>query len=174
MANTFTLSRADYGAFRKVAGALLRKRRGLGVKLFLNQIAAWFFIGLAGASFMQLFQRTPELRFSLGFVAILLSLGVLALGLAPLVSARIVRKHLLLDGGTLLAPQTAVVNEEGIALVGFNGGSSSHFKWRAFIGRAEDERNHYLFIEPSYGIIVPKAALSQEEVARVRSSINEL
>lgn len=174
MASTFTLSRADYGAFQKVAGRLLRKRRGIGAKLFFSQMTAWFFVGLAGAAFMQLFQRTPELRFSLGLVALLLSLGVLALVLAPWVSSRIVQNHLLLDGGTLLSSQTAVVSDEGINLAGINGGSSSHFKWRAFIGRAEDERNCYLFIEPSYGLILPKGALSVEEVAHVRSGVSEL
>ena len=174
MENTFTLSRADYQAFHKVAGSRLRKRRGIGTKLFLTQMAAWFFIGLAGAAVFELYQRTPELRFSLGLVAVLLSLGVLALVLAPFVATRIVQKHLLLDGGTLLSPQAAVVGEEGIALEGSQGGSSLHFKWRTFIGRAEDERNHYLFIEPSYGLIVPKAAWSPEEVSRVRSAINEL
>ena len=174
MKSTFTLSRADYSAFQKMAANRLRKRRGLSAKLFLTQTAAWFFVGLAGAAFFQLYQRTPELRFSLGLVAVLLLLGILALVLAPLVANRIVQKHLLLDGGALLSPQVVLVGEEGFTLESSQGGSSSHFKWQTFIGRAEDERNHYLFIEPSYGLIVPKAAWSSEEVSRVRSAINEL
>jgi hypothetical protein len=174
MAHNFTLARADYHGFQKAASSRLRKARGLGTKLFLVQVTSWFFVGLAGASLVQLYQRTPELRFSLGFLGVLLALGVIALVLAPTLSNRLVQRYLISDAGTFLSPQALDVCGEGIALNISDGLSSSSFKWQAFIGRLEDERNHYLFLEPTYGLILPKVALLPNEVELMRERVNEL
>src|SRR6478672_6494613 len=96
---TFTLSRTDYAGFQKTVGEVMRRQGRLGTCLLLLQVSVWFFVGLAGASLMQLYQRTPELQFRLGWLAILLGLALVALALQPGLCARLVRPHLLSDRG---------------------------------------------------------------------------
>jgi hypothetical protein len=172
--STYTLSRADFLAFRKQAQLQLRKRRPWGPWLFLVQITVWLFIGAAVSSFLRVYERAGALQSGLLLVASLIVSAVVVFFLAQAIIARIVEKHLLLDAGGFLSPQTLTCEGGGIRVTTQSIGSSAWLPWAAFMGRAEDSRNLYLFTEPSYGIIIPKAALSHESNELLRARIREL
>ena len=174
MTCTYTLSRADFLAFRKQAALQLRKRRPGGPWLLLVQVAVWLFVGAAVSSFLRVYERAEALRSPLLLVAGLTVAAVVVFFLAQALVARIVEKHLLLDSGGFLAPQTLACEDEGIRVTTESTGSSAWLPWGAFMGRSEDPQNLYLFTEPSYGTIVPKAALSAQCNELLRSRVREL
>jgi hypothetical protein len=173
MEHTFTLSRNDYASYQKQVGMVLRKTmpRSWG---FLMQMTVWVFVGLAVATYLQVYQRAMEHRDLLALVGALVALAIVGFVLAQVVSGRMVQKHLIRDTGILLSPQSVTLDDEGIAVVTHEGLGSSRFAWAAFIGRTEDERNVYLFLEPSYGIILPKVAITDAGVELVGRVLREL
>ena len=100
--------------------------------------------------------------------------AVLVFFLWRAVVSKAVEKHLLLDSGGFLSAQTLTYEDNGIRLTTQKTGSFAWLPWGAFMGRAEDAQNLYLFTEPSYGVILPKAALSEECSTLLRSRVREL
>ncbi len=141
---------------------------------FLLQMSVWIFIGLAVSTYLRLYEAAFEYRRSIAIVGGLIVLAAVAFVLGQVAAARIVQKHLLRDGGSLLSPQTITLDEDGVGLVTRQGLGSARYGWAAFIGRAEDERNVYLFLEPSYGVIVPKAAIAGSGEELIRRRVSEL
>jgi hypothetical protein len=173
LTQTFTLSRSDVASFQKQVGKVLRRAvpRSEG---FLLSVAAGVCIGLALFTYLRLYDTAYEYRRSLATVGGLIFLAAVAFLLARAVFARRVRKSFIRDNGWLLSPQTITIDEEGIALITLQGLGSSRFAWAAFIGRTEDERNVYLFLELSYGIIVPKNAIAGPDQELTRQRVHEL
>ncbi|TFZ07653.1 YcxB family protein [Ramlibacter humi] len=168
MTHTFTLSRSDFTSFQRQVVKVLRKTVPRSWA-FLLQMAVWLFIGLAVSTYLRLYDAASEYRRPLAIVGGLTVLAVVVFVLARVAPGRIVQKHLLRDNGSLLSPQTITLDEEGLVVITLEGQGSSRFAWAAFIGRTEDERNVYLFLEPSYGFIIPKTAIAgagQELVGR--------
>ena len=173
MTSTFTLSRSDFVQFQKQAARVLRKSvpRGWG---FLMQMGVWIFIGLAVSVYLRLYEAAFDHRRSIAIVGALLVMAGWAFALGRTVAARVLQKHLYRDGGPLLSPQAIELDEEGVSLVALQGLSSARYGWAAFWGRAEDERNLYLFLEPGYGVIVPKVALGGSGEELVRKNVREV
>ena len=113
-------------------------------------------------------------RRSIAIVGALLVMAGWAFALGRTVAARVLQKHLYRDGGPLLSQQTITLDDEGVSLVALQGLSSARYGWAAFWGRAEDERNLYLFLEPGYGVIVPKVALGGSGEELVRKNVREV
>jgi hypothetical protein len=172
--HTFTLSRADFAAFRKQAGLQLRKRRPGAPWLFLLYVTCWLIAGAAVSSFVRVYERGGSLRSSLLVAAGLVVSATVLVFLFQVVKSNVLEKYLLLDSGGFLSPQTLEYQDDGIRLTTKKTGSSAWLPWGAFMGRAEDARNLYLFTEPSYGVIVPKAELPDACSAMLRSRIREL
>ena len=138
------------------------------------QMAVWLFVGLAISTYLRVYERALEHRGPLVVAGGLIALAAVGFILAQVASGRMVQKYLLRDNGSLLSPQTITLDDEGLAVVTLQGLGSSRFAWAAFIGRAEDERNVYLFLEPSYGFIVPRAAISGAGEELIRQKVGEL
>lgn len=173
MAQPFTLSRSDFRSFQKEVGKLVRKRLPRGWD-FLLQVVVWLFIGLAVSAYLRLYESAFEYRRSLALVGGLLIAAVAAFVLGQALSGRLVQRHLLLENGSLLSPQTIEVDDDGLALSTSNGLGSSKFAWPAFIGRTEDARNFYLFLDASYALIVPKSVVAGSAEELLRRRVGEL
>ena len=171
--HTFTLDRNDYASFQKQVRKVLRKTvpRSWG---FLMQMSVWLFIGLAVSTYLRVYERAMEHRGPLAVVGALVVLAAVVFVLAQVVSGRLLQKYLIRDTGILLSPQTVTLDEAGLAVVTLQGQATSRFDWSAFIGRMEDGRNFYLFLEPSYGIIIPKTAIAGAGAELVGRMLHEL
>lgn len=145
--------------------------RGWG---FLLQMSVWLFVGLATSSYLRLYERAFEHRGALAMVGVLIVVATAGFVLAQLVAGRMAQKYFLRDNGSLLSAQTITLGEEGCTLVTLEGLGSSRFAWAAFMGRTEDERNVYLFLEPSCGIIIPKIAFTRAGEEVLRRNLREL
>ncbi len=173
MVHTFTLTRSDFSSFQKEVGKLVRKRlpRGLG---FFLQVFVWLFIGLAVSTYFRLYENAFEYRRSVALVGGLVVAAAAAFVFGQALSARAVQRHLLLDNGSLLSPQTIAFEEDGLDLTTSNGLGSSKFAWAAFTGRTEDARNLYLFLDASYALIIPKNVVAGACEELIRRHIVEL
>jgi hypothetical protein len=173
MAHTFTLTRSDFSSFQKEVARLIRKRLPRGWAFFL-QVFVWLFIGAAVSAYLRLYEHAFDHRRSLALVSGLLVAAAVAFVLGQALSARAVQRHWLLENGVLLSPQTVTLEEDALALASANGLGSSRFAWAAFIGRTEDARNLYLFLDASYALIIPKLAVAGAGEELIRRHIGEL
>ena len=173
VAHTFTLTRSDFSSFQKEVGKLIRKRlpRGWG---FLLQVFVWLFIGLAVSTYFRLYENAFEYRRSVALTGGLIVAAAAAFAFGQALSARAVQRHLLLENGSLLSPQTLTLEEDGLALSTSNGLGASRFGWAAFIGRTEDARNLYLFLDASYALIIPKSVVAGAGEDLIRRHVGEL
>ena len=173
MTHTFTVSRNDFVLFQKQVVRVVRKTvpRGLG---FLLNMVVWLCIGLGVSTYLRLYETALEYRASVTLVGGLIALAAVAFILAQFVSGRSVQRHFLRDNGPLLSAQTISLDEHGVTVVTLHGLGSSRYAWAAFIGRTEDEQNVYLFLEPGYGIIVPKFVIFGPSEELVRRKVIEL
>jgi hypothetical protein len=173
VAHTFTLSRSDFSSFQKEVGKLVRKRLPRG-RSFLLQVFVWLFVGLAVSTYFRLYENAFEYRRAVALTGGFIVAAAAAFVFGQAVSARVVQRHLLLENGSLLAPQTLTLDENGLALSTLNGLSSSHYAWAAFIGRTEDARNLYLFLDASYALIIPKNVVAGAGEEVIRRQVGEL
>lgn len=160
-ASSFTLTRDDFARLQKLVVQRLRTTPGLASKMFLVQVVVWLFGGMAGATYMRLYTESPELSDGLGTVAALLVVAAAVSVLLPLYSRWLLRRSMLSDHGFFLSPQSAELSDEGLHVVQRCGRST--LLWSAFLAHAEDEKNHYLFIEPVQAFVLPKAAVPDAE-----------
>lgn len=173
MTHTFTLTPEDFTSFQKQVGRLIRKRLPRGWA-FLLQVVVWLFIGLAVSTYVRVYENAFEHRRALAIAGGLIVVAAVAFVLSQALSARLVQKHLHLTSGPLLSPQSLTLDEDCLLLNTIGGLASSKFAWGCFIGRAEDERNLYLFLDPGYAIILPKSSVAGPDEVLVRERVNEL
>ena len=173
MTNPFTLSRIDFVLFQKQAAKLVSKAVPRARSLMVKA-AVWFFIGLAVSVYARLYASATAYRSLVALVGVLVVFAVVAFFVAQTALARLSWRHYLRDGGPLLSPQTISLDVEGLTSVTLQGLGSSRYAWAAFIGRTEDDRNIYLLFEPTYGIIVPKAALAESDKELIRAKLRQL
>ena len=169
----FTLTPEDFSSFQRQVGKLVRKRlpRGWG---FLLQVVVWLFIGLAVSTYLRVYENAFEHRRALALAGGLVVAAAVMFVFAQVLSGRLVQRHLHLKTGPLLSPQSLTVGDEGLLLVTMDGRVSSKYAWNSFIGRAEDDRNFYLFLDPGYAIILPKSSMADASEHVVRERVNEL
>jgi len=174
MPHTFTLARSDFLSFQKEVGKLIEKNQPSRGWRLLWQVSAFVFFGLAVSTFSLLYDRAYEYRPLLAVVGGSMTLALVMLVVAIAVSTRLVQRHFLRDGGMLLTSQTILLEQEGLTSITLNGAGLSRFAWAAFIGRTEDEKNFYLFLEPSYGFIIPKSAVADSGLELIQQRLKEL
>lgn len=174
MQHTFTLARSDFLSFQKEVGKLIEKNQPSRGWRLLWQVSAFVFLGLAVSTFFLLYDRAYEYRPLLAVVGGSMTLALVMLVIAIAVSTRLVQRNFLRDGGMLLTSQTIELEEEKLTSITLSGAGLSRFAWAAFIGRTEDEKNFYLFLEPSYGFIIPKSAVDDAGLELIQRRLNEL
>ncbi len=69
-------------------------------------------------------------------------------------------QHAVAPGGWFLSEQDVAVTEQGIRHISRLG--PQEVPWSAYLWRAEDDRNFYLFIDEGIGFVFPKTAISQQ------------
>lgn len=174
MSQEFTLARSDFIAFQKEVTRLLRKNMPSRGGLFLSQIVVWIFVGLAVSLAVRLYMEAPEYQSLLVTIGCSVVVAV-SLGLAiKLVATPIAQKYFLRDDGVMLSSRTITLDEESLKVAAQSGAWSSSFLWSAFLGRTEDKLNLYLFLDPGYGFIVPKAAVDGSELELIQKKLNAL
>ena len=67
--------------------------------------------------------------------------------------------HILAANGAFLAPQAIEATENGLIVKSTI--ARSEVAWSAFIGKASDAKNHYLFIDVAQALIIPREVVSE-------------
>lgn len=168
MTYSFRLTREDFIQFHKVVARRLTRIGNASSKLLLANLIAWLPLGLALATCWAMYRKYPEASHDLNVV-----FGSVAAAAVLLIASFLYRRTLywravLHDDGWFLAEQTVEADERGLTIQAAH--SRSTYEWDAFVDRAEDESNLYLFIDNASALIVPKAAIGPvEEVSRFRA-----
>ena len=158
METTYALTRDDFARFQKILARRFKRRTSLYSVNSLILIFFWMFVGMAGASYLQLLERFPAQAGSLYLFGAFVVLAVVALlGLAT-VQRSSMRKQMLLPDGAFLSSQTIRVTETALCIETER--LRSQLGWSAIVGVEQDTFNYYLFIDAAQAIIVPKAAAS--------------
>ena len=155
MQTTFTLTREDFRLFQRAVALRYRSLHGrLGI-VFLLQVFAWLCVGLAATAYFRLWQQDPETTRPFAVLALVLMAAFLASAVMPYAAQWSFRKHAVTPGGAFLSPQTVEVSESGLVFT--SSVARSEVPWQSVLGRVEDLRNHYLFIDTAHAVVVPKA-----------------
>jgi hypothetical protein len=165
---SFKLTRQDLAALQKRSVRRLTEISGANSKLFFANLLAWIPLGIALALFSEMYRRFPSLSPSLNLIAAALVAGLaLAVG-AAYYKQRLYKQAWLADDGWFLAEQTVDADAEGLRIRTARG--ETRFEWTAFMHRAEDDANLYLFIDNAQAVVVPKSALgSAGDAAQFRA-----
>jgi len=151
---SFTLTPEDFGLFQRAAALRFRKMHGrLGIPFALH-VFAWLCVGLAVTGYFRLLQHDPKTAQPFAVLGLILLAAFLAATALPHVVQWSFQKHAITPHGAFLSPQTVEVSERG--LVFCSAVAKSELPWQSVLGRVEDHRNHYLFIDTAHAIVVPK------------------
>jgi hypothetical protein len=165
----FTLERKDLSLLQNHLARNLRALSGYRFLRLAVAVLGGVFAGLGASALSKAYDccdRTqPYIEQFLWLSAASIAVFV---GLAVWNKVRMGRVALSKDGW-FLAPQSVLVSEEGIDHSTTLG--TSRMQWSGIQQRQEDDRNIYLLVEPSLGIIIPQAALSPQELALIRGKV---
>ena len=155
MSATFTLTPEDFRLFQRAAALRYRRVYGrLGIA-FLLQVVAWLCVGLATTAFLRLWQQDPTTARPFAILGLLLLVAFLLATVMPYAAQWSFRKHAVVPSGAFLAPQTVEVSQSGLVFT--SAVAKSELPWQSVLGRVEDHRNHYLFIDTAHAVVIPKA-----------------
>jgi hypothetical protein len=133
------------------------------------QVGAWLLIALAFFCLFKAYECCGDAR---PFVAAALG-ALLAMGLWVVTANHFQQRAFagaaVAPGGWFTSGHEVQVSESGVRH-GTRLGETT-MPWSALLWRAEDERNHYLFIDNAIGFVFPKAALSADEQALIRQRV---
>ena len=90
-------------------------------------------------------------------LAALVMLATLLAQMLPHLVAMRLRQGIVVDGGAFLRPHSLQFGKDSLATSWATGRSER--QWTDFVGRAEDDVNHYLFVDACDAIIVPRHAV---------------
>jgi YcxB-like protein len=158
METSFTLSREDFSRFQKLLVTRLRRKTATFSSLFIVQVIAWLFVGLAGSSFFRLLEQHPEMAWSLGIFGFFTCLALLTMLALPAVQQRLMCKHMLLANGAFLSPQTIRLSATALTIEAARG--KSELLWPSILAVEQDAHNYYLFVDAMQAVILPKSALA--------------
>jgi hypothetical protein len=165
---SFKLSRQDLIAFHKVASRRMKDVTGANLRLSVANLIAWIPLGIAILAYVGLYRSYPEATLELSIVAAWAALGGVLVACYFVYRARLTRRAWLSDDGWFLSEQAVDADAEGLGIRTARGNTS--FKWTAFVHRAEDDANLYLFVDNVQAVIIPKSALgSGEDAAQFRA-----
>lgn len=69
------------------------------------------------------------------------------------------KKHAVTPGGAFLVQQSVELSANGLVFT--SAVARSEVSWQSVLGRMEDHRNHYLFIDTAHAVLVPKAVAAE-------------
>lgn len=155
MSATFSLTPEDFRLFQRAAALRFRAVHGrLGMPFFL-QVFAWLCVGLSTTAFFRLWQQDPEVARPFGVLGLILLVAFLAAVALPYAAQWSFKRHAVAPRGAFLAQQTVELTAEGLVFT--SAVAKSELNWKSVLGRVEDHRNHYLFIDTAHAVVVPKA-----------------
>jgi hypothetical protein len=150
----FSLTQEDFRLFQRAAALRVRAVHGrLGVP-FLLQVFAWACVGLSATAYFRLWQQEPEAARPFGALGLILLVAFLAAVALPYAAQWSFKRHAVVPGGAFLAPQTVELTAGGLVFT--SAVARSELNWQSVLGRVEDHRNHYLFIDTVHAVVVPK------------------
>ncbi len=158
MSASFQLSPEDFRLFQRVVGTRFVQEHGRFGLPFLFSVAAWFCVSMALAAFFRIWSQVPDFGHPFGVLVGLLVAGFLLAISIPYLAQRRFLARALSPRGAFLAPQTVQVSEEGLVFT--SDASRSEVPWHSVLARAEDERNHYLFVDAMNAMVIPKSAVA--------------
>ena len=165
---SFRLSRKDLAALQEVASRRVTEVTRANYKLFFFTVIIWIPLGVALATYFALYRKYPEAAHDLTIVAAALALGIALFICHLYYKQHLTRRGYLSDDGWFLAEQTVDADTDGLGIQTARGHTS--FRWTAFMHRAEDHANLYLFVDNAQAVIIPKSAFgSTDDASRFRS-----
>jgi hypothetical protein len=166
---SFRLSRPDLIAFHKVANRRMKEVTGANLRLSVANLIAWIPLGIAILAYVGLYRSYPEATLELSIVVAWAALGLVLVACFFVYKARLTRRAWLSDDGWFLSEQAVDADAEGLSIRTARG-NTSFFRWTAFVHRAEDGANLYLFVDNAQAVVIPKSALgSGEDAAQFRA-----
>lgn len=158
MSASFQLSPDDFRLFQRVVGRRFVQEHGRFGLPFLLGVAAWFCVSMALTAYFRIWSQAPDFARPFGVLVGLLVAGFLVAIAMPHLAQRRFLARALSPRGAFLAPQTVHVTEDGLSFASDT--SRSELPWRSVLDRAEDDRNHYLFIDAMHAMVIPKSAVA--------------
>ena len=165
---SFTLSRADFIALRKVINRRLTQLSSANSNLFFSNLVVWVPLGIAFAAYAALFRKHPGMFYDLAVVATAFFVGVALMIVGAFFKQRIYNNVMLPPESWFLSEQTIDLDPSGLVARGTYG--EVRYPWSSVRYLAEDDRNLYLFIDNSQAFVLPKAALgSSDQLTQVKA-----
>jgi hypothetical protein len=155
---TFTLTDVDFARLQNVVVKRFRAQTGVLSWPFFLRVLVWMCVGFAGAAYARIMSDHPEMSGSLGTVAVLLVIALLALVALPHMTEASLRKRMVVPNGVFLSPQTVYFSETAAHISSVFG--TREMPWAALLARDEDAANYYLFIDATQAFIFPRAAVA--------------
>ena len=157
MPASFQLSPSDFLLFQRAAWKRLTWKHGRFSIPFFLSIFAWLCFATATMAYLKIWEQRPATAQPFGFLIALFVMAFLSAVVMPYVAQKRFMRYAVHAKGSFLAPQKVEATED--ALLFTFGESHSHVPWSSVLGRVEDSRNHYLFIDAMYALIIPKAVI---------------
>ncbi|MDP9603963.1 UNVERIFIED_ORG: hypothetical protein J2W38_003759 [Variovorax paradoxus] len=154
---SFTLTAADYERLQKVVLRRLGRKPGLSAIMFWMRASIWIVVGLTVAAYVHFMRDYSELP-HMWFVTCLVVLVFVLMMVLPGISQAVWRRHLLAPDGAFLAPQTIDVTDSALLIESST--ARSELLWGAFLARDEDDVNHYLFLDATHAVVLPRAVVA--------------
>lgn len=165
--NSEDLSRMQRFAMQRVLSSMPNRRLLFGIR-----VLSWFAIAFAFFRLVRVHEcceSTQPILQQAGYSA--LAAVVLFTASNYIVRSAFSRGSVSKDGW-FTSEQSVSVEEEHITHITSLG--EAKIAWSKFVGRAEDERNFYLFIDRSIGFVFPKSAIPDPNAqARIRTKVQE-
>ncbi|MBS7807041.1 YcxB family protein [Variovorax sp. PCZ-1] len=162
----FKLTRSDFQRLQKIIQKKIGDSDGFRTKAFLASVATWIPFGIACIYIQRLFQNDQNLN---GMLTQAVSCVVLWVIL--LFANTVYRQHLWLkvwikEDGWFLREQVIIFSNNGFEML--SDASKAFYVWSAVIDHVEDDVNHYLFMDTSQAVIIPKQVITADEEALVQ------
>jgi hypothetical protein len=163
----FVLTRQDFDSLRRLALGRIAAKTPRNWSLLALHVLSWAAVGFALHKVFKAYECCSEVQGLLERGAIAAAVAVVLLAASFYVQRVDMSRKLLSDDGWFLSPQSVAL--DGDTLVHTCATGTMRVSWKAVLFRVEDERNFYLFIEPSSAFIFPKtaiAAIGAEQMVR--------
>jgi YcxB-like protein len=150
--NTEDMTRMQRFAMQRVMSLLPNKSLIFGLR-----VLCWFAIAFMFFRFTKAYEcceTTQPILQQAGYAA--LAAAVLFAVTNYILNLSLVG-NAVIEGGWFLSQQSVSVHQGG--LVHSTRLGESNIPWSAFVWRAEDDRNFYLFIDQGIGFVFPKASI---------------
>jgi hypothetical protein len=168
----FTLKPDDMARMQRFAmGRVLSSMPNRSL-VFGLRVLAWFAIALAFFNLLKAYEYYEDAQHSFQLAGYGAVAAIVLLGVTSYLQRAAFAKGTVTEGGWFLSQQSVQVSEDGLQ----HGSKLGTFSipWSAFVWRAEDERNFYLFVDQGIGFAFPKVAIPDNaKQALLRTKVSE-